>query len=187
MIASAVLALGALFPASSGVSPASDNSGSHICLIKHPRYCLNLFHDKFAGGNFVVMHDRKGQGLGWKVVKVGTVCAGGTCGRPRPFHDHHLDQRYKGRPVYKIKKTKGSSGQTSGCLGAQNFEGTGNLAALALPCQAFNGAIWVYSRNKNLVQIDPHNGTTLGNLATDKAGNNNDVCFCTDQNSRWSI
>lgn len=169
------------------VVPAADNGGAHICLTNHARYCLNLFRDRFRDGQFVVMFDHKGTGLGWRLVKVGTVCGGGRCGKPRPFKGHtSLNRRFNGRPYYKIMKTKGR--RAVGCLGEQNFEGIGLLAVWAKSCSAFNADRWVYTKDKRLVSVNLSSfGSPPTPLAADGVGNNNDVCFCTDSNDKWNL
>jgi len=107
-----------------GSAFASDNAGMHICLRSHAKSCLDLKGDSFTNGTTVVMFGPSGGGLGWSLVKVGTVCAGGKCGKPWPFKrsSASLNGRYKNDKVFVIHKTKGKTGE-DGCLAGLALEG----------------------------------------------------------------
>lgn len=107
-----------------GSASASDNAGMHICLRNATKSCLDLKGDSFTNNEIVWMYGPSGGSLGWSLVKVGTVCAGGKCGRPWPFKrsSASLNGHYKNDKVYVIHKTKGKTGE-DGCLGGVALEG----------------------------------------------------------------
>jgi hypothetical protein len=189
-ITACILSSGAL----TGTALASDNQGTHVCLSNATASCLDLYNDSFTDHTYLWMYDSSGNGLGWKVTKVGNV------GANSPFvSGSGLNTKYQGDPIYVIYKTKGSY-TTNDCVNAPSF-GTENFQIfLKVPCQAIGTDYlneWVHTAYNYLVNIGAtnqsynHGGNLTLDMAADGAANKSNVYEDTDGNSglwyKWTF